>query len=443
MRTILISSLFLLMMSFSAITKAQTLHHDISVYVNLERNSIDATDNIRIPDELIKKQHDSLIFTLNADFLITSTNMGNNFSIKEIRDLKKNSSKGVNEKKYYVSGTNKFSQKYLVLKYTGIINGKISANPVDYARGFSETSGIISKDGIYLAGSTKWIPDFGVDLFTFNMNVKIDSAWGVISQGTRTKIETVNDKKISYYDCPYPSDEVYLVAAKWKEYNKKTGDILVQAELRKADTALANKYIDATSKYLSLYNNLIGPYPYSKFTLVENFWETGYGMPSFTLLGEQVIRLPFIINSSYPHELLHNYWGNSVYVDNEKGNWCEGLTVYLADHLFKEQQGQGAEYRRNTLMKFTDFVNEKNDFPVTMFRSRNNSAEEAIGYGKVMMIFEMLRYDIGDDAFKKAISEFYKTYKFKMASFDDIRKSFESIDGINYKPFFEQWVTRK
>lgn len=98
-----------------------------------------------------------------------------------------------------------------------------------------------------------------------------------------------------------------------------------------------------------MYRKLIGPYPYWKFALIENFWETGYGMPSFTLLGPQVIRFPFILHSSYPHELLHNWWGNSVYVDFKKGNWCEGLTAYLADHLIQEQRGQGDSYRRATL----------------------------------------------------------------------------------------------
>ena len=72
---------------------------------------------------------------------------------------------------------------------------------------------------------------------------------------------------------------------------------------------------------------------------MENFWETGYGMPSFTLLGPQVIRFPFILTSSYPHEILHNWWGNSVFVDYPTGNWCEGLTAYMADHLMKEQVG--------------------------------------------------------------------------------------------------------
>jgi hypothetical protein len=111
-------------------------------------------------------------------------------------------------------------------------------------------------------------------------------------------------------------------------------------------------------QYIEMHNALIGPYPYAKFALVENFWETGYGMPSFALLGPEVIRFPFILHSSYPHEILHNWWGNSVFVDDATGNWCEGLTAYLADHLVQEQQAKGAEYRRGTLQKHRDYVKD-------------------------------------------------------------------------------------
>src|SRR5258708_28852397 len=96
---------------------------------------------------------------------------------------------------------------------------------------------------------------------------------------------------------------------------------------------------------------LLGPYPYSKFALVENFWETGYGMPSFTLLGEQVIRFPFILHSSYPHELLHNWWGNGVFVDLAGGDWCEGLTTHLPVHLLSEQRAKDADHTRALLQR--------------------------------------------------------------------------------------------
>ena len=79
----------------------------------------------------------------------------------------------------------------------------------------------------------------------------------------------------------------------------------------------------------------------------------------------------------------------------------------MADHLIQEQRGSGATYRRTSLQKFTDYVNEENDIPIYQFINRNNSAEEAIGYGKVLMMNNMLRNDLGDEAFIKAYQKFY------------------------------------
>ncbi|HDY66683.1 MAG TPA: hypothetical protein ENH85_02705 [Candidatus Scalindua sp.] len=51
-------------------------------------------------------------------------------------------------------------------------------------------------------------------------------------------------------------------------------------------------------------------------------------MLPYTLLGRTVIKMPFIVYTFLGHEIAHNWWGNSVFVDQEKGNWCEGLTTY-------------------------------------------------------------------------------------------------------------------
>ncbi|MGR3174952.1 MAG: M20/M25/M40 family metallo-hydrolase [Candidatus Scalindua sp.] len=167
-------------------------------------------------------------------------------------------------------------------------------------------------------------------------------------------------------------------------------------------------------------------------------------MPSFTLLGPRVIRFPFILHSSYPHEILHNWWGNGVYTDYEKGNWAEGLTTYLADHLIKEQRGIAVEYRRSVLQKYTNYVtvNKNRDFPLTEFRSRHSAATEAVGYGKTMMLFHMLRLQLGDQAFVKALHQFYRKYKFKVASFDDVETVFNKVTDEPIESMFEQWVKR-
>jgi aminopeptidase N len=221
------------------------------------------------------------------------------------------------------------------------------------------------------------------------------------------------------------------------------GAVKAMAFLRSDDEALANKYLETPAQYTEMYRNLIGPYPYSKFALVENFWETGYGMPSFTLLGEQIIRFPFILHSSYPHELLHNWWGNSVYIDFDQGNWCEGLTAYMADHLIAEQRGIAGQYRRSTLQNYSDYVDADSDFPLSQFISRDSPASSAIGYGKLLMVWDMLREKVGDKAFSRSLQQFYRDNKFKRVSFAEIQKAFESNYDKDLSSFFTQWIERK
>ena len=416
---------------------AQHLHHRIDARISHPTHEIIVTDTLDFPPGFMKGNSEWL-FTLNSNLSLEIPNQ--HFRIENLGDKESTGSDT-----YRITfGPGNSGEEKIILQYGGRIHEKIETGAAEYARGFSETDGIISDDGIYLAGSTNWIPSFKkADLFTFDLTVEVDEPWNVVSQGTRSKNEAAGGRRIVQYRSPDPMDDVFLIAGKWTEYSVQSGDVLVQAFLRTPDEALANRYLGVTSHYLKLYNDLIGDYPFTKFALVENFWETGYGMPSFTLLGEKVIRFPWILHSSYPHELLHNYWGNSVFVDYEKGNWCEGITAYMADHLIKEQQGLAGDYRRNTLQKFTDYVNEENDFPPAEFISRNNPAEEAIGYGKVLMFNNMLREEFGDDVFIRAYADFYENNKFRFASFDDIRTSFEKITQKDLKPIFDQWISRK
>jgi aminopeptidase N len=330
----------------------------------------------------------------------------------------------------------------LTIKYRGRIDSPVEQSDENYARGFSESPGIIWEKGVYLAGSTYWVPDFNDELITFNLTTTLPNDWKNVTVGTRTLDEIKDNMHIDKWESPTQQEEVFLIAAPFTEYSYPMGAVTAYAFLRTPDEGLANKYLETTAQYMEMYRKLVGPFPYTKFALVENFWETGYGMPSFTLLGEKVIRFPFILHSSYPHELLHNWWGNSVYVDFETGNWCEGITVYMADHLIKEQRGQADEYRRATLQKYTNYVTPENDFPVNEFLSRYDAPTESVGYGKSSIFFHMLRQKVGDELFIKGFQKFNRDNKFRHASFDDIRIAFEEVTEQDFKWFFEQWIDR-
>ena len=329
------------------------------------------------------------------------------------------------------------------LEYGGVINHPLGEQAEEYSRSFPETPGIISSEGCYLSGSSGWYPHFENSLVSFRLETRLPAPYDCVAGGARVKRSADKNAIITVWEEKNPQDGITLVCGKYSEYKRRSGPLEYYAFLRSPDAELAERYLDAARKYIDFYSALIGPYPYSKFALVENFWETGYGLPSFTLLGSKVIRLPFILNSSYPHEILHNWWGNGVFVDYEKGNWCEGLTAYLADYLAAENCGKGKEYRETTLQKYADYVLQGKDFPLAEFRSRNSPASEAVGYGKTLMFYHMLRNVLGDAKFKTGLRDFYAANRFKSAGFEDLKKAFEKQTGSDrLNAFFRQWIKR-
>jgi aminopeptidase N len=301
--------------------------------------------------------------------------------------------------------------------------------------------------GIFLSGASYFYPTVedpnGTFLVTFSLSINLPSEWKVVSQGKRVRETTRSGPRHTFWQCDDPMEEIFLIADQFQEYNDQYEDVKLYVFLRKKESQLARKYLEAAKSYIAFYEQLIGAYPFVKFAVVENALPTGYGMPSFTLLGSQVIRFPFILHTSYPHEILHNWWGNGVYVNRRSGNWSEGLTAYLSDHLFPDLKGEGDRYRFQELMKYSNYVNADNDFPLSQFKGRTDMASQAIGYGKLVMVLNMLRLEVGDTVFLKALSEFFITQKFRRAGFNTLRGHFEAASGKKLDAFFRQWVRAK
>jgi hypothetical protein len=211
--------------------------------------------------------------------------------------------------------------------------------------------------------------------------------------------------------------------------------------------ALSETYLNAAAKHIEFYERLHGPYPFPKFAIVENFFPTGYGFPSYTLLGGSVLKLPFIPETSLRHEIAHSWWGNGVLVDYASGNWCEGLTTYVADYLSQEMSSAADArlYRQQILQEYATLAASGADFPLRLFESRSSPATRAVGYGKAAFVFHMIRQKLGDDAFWKSLRQIYKERLFVRTSWEAFRDVFVSTGGwdpMEAKEFFDQWVAR-
>ncbi len=439
---LLMTGLLFLIASFVPVSlhAEEPIRHELKVVLQPDKNHLEVSDTITLPESLLAVSGRKLYFQLHEGFLPISPTSGVKLSRETGRKQSDASTKEPQPTTEHYAVSLPPGRWDFVVKFQGRINPPAPSKNSDDTADFDP--GVISTEGIFLSGATQWVPWFNDDPVTFSLEVELPEPWDAVSQGERTRHEHKDGRIETRWESPQPQDEILLLGGRFTEYDRSAGSVQVMAFLRTPDVELANRYLETGGSYLEMYQNLFGLYPYKKFALVENFWETGYGMPSLTLMGPAVIRLPFILDSSYPHEILHNWWGNGVFVDYGKGNWSEGLTTYLADHLVQEQRGSALEFRRSTLQKYADYVAERKDFPLTEFRARRSPAMEAVGYGKTMMFFHMLRRRLGDDAFVQALRKFYRENRFRRATFDDLRAAFASVAGEDLKNEFNQWIGR-
>jgi len=320
------------------------------------------------------------------------------------------------------------------IQYEGFFGGQ---PPSNNSRGYSGQA-IIDKKGVFLTGT--WYPQIE-GLCTFALKATLPEKFIAISESEGIKETMEHGKAVFAFHFPHPLDRINLIATDRFIISKDSfHGIALSAYFFPEDNSLALSYIEHTKRYLKLYESLLTPYPFKRFSIIENFLPTGYSMPTYTLLGQDIVRLPFIVETSLGHEILHQWFGNSVYIDFENGNWAEGLTTYLADQLYEEQKGNGWSYRKQILIDYESYVNTKNDFSLRNFRGRVDFPSKAIGYGKAAMVFDMLRKSLGDDLFFSSLKHFIENNSYKMATWDDLRISFEKTTGRALAWFFKQWI---
>lgn len=424
---LLLRPLLLLIVPYVAVA-LPLVQHELDVVLLAEQGQIQVNDKIQLPPELTGQP---FCWSLQAGLEPT---------LENAVFVPADNPPSIPQQNYFCVSV-KTGSDYFTVSYRGPVSHP--QLPVQDERQRSP----INPAGAYLTSASAWYPHTNQALISFQMTLTMPPHWRAVTQGERQQREITTANAVEIWQEANPQEEIVLVATEFQEYEHTFSGALQDKEiaralvfLREPDSDLAQRYLQTTEQFLEFYNNLLGPYAYSKFALVENFWESGYGLPSFTLLGPRVMRFPFILYTSYPHEILHSWWGNSVYVDYQSGNWAEGLTTYLADYLIKERQGRGTEFRRDSLQRYGNFVRNDKDFPLSRFGTRHNDIAQSVGYDKSLMFFHMLRQRLGDRTFLAGLQRFYRQYRFQRAGFAELQYVFEQISGESLSTEFSQWV---
>ncbi len=324
------------------------------------------------------------------------------------------------------------------LHYAGALS---SARDTDEPLGPS--GAVLGPEGGFLPAGSGWLPEFQAGPVSYRLQVSIASPWRVVATGTLSDSALDADVYQAVFEASDTPRGPSLFAGHWQSRQLSHSGVRLWTWFDPEDQALADRYLQAAAAYIDRYSALIGPYPYRDFHMVSAPFPVGLGFPGLAYISRRILSYPYMSGRSLAHEVLHNWWGNGVYVDYRHGNWSEGLTTYLADHALAEQQGpEVARQMRLAWLRDYAALPVAREQPLTAFTARFHDAQQVIGYGKSAFVFHMLRQWLGERDFREGLRQLWQSKRFQTAAWSDLQQAFETASGRDLQEFFEQWLQR-
>ena len=297
--------------------------------------------------------------------------------------------------------------------------------------------------GSYFPASVHWFPRFRDAVFTYRVEVRLPASQRAVTPGRLVEEGPAVDGWRAVYASEAPAWGIVLMAGPYQVESRDADGIVLKTYFHPEIAALAGDYLSSAAGYVGRYAERIGAYPYSTFAIVSGPLPVGLGYPGLTYMGTRVLRLPFIRHTSLGHEVLHNWWGNGVWVDYESGNWAEGLTTFMADYAFAEDRGAAAarEMRLGWLRDYAALPAAR-DHAAVDFTAKVHDASQVVGYNKVAFFFHMLRDRLGTKAFADGLHLLWRRFRFRIAGWEQVRQAFDEVGGGDLAGFFDQWLRR-
>ena len=441
--------IILLCVATASMVEAKALppiHHQLHIELNPDTHAMTGSDQIHLPPQYLADS--SVSFILHPQLTIDRVEF-NGQTLPVPTPSSASTDEPLSTRRIVEITLPPFhhpsQQAVLTVAYHGLIDDSPKASGGLRCVRPDDTNGHIGPHGVYLTYETFWYPTWEQTLSTFDLTLSLPSDWEGITQGREGKQTLANGRRITQWAITLPSEALTLAANHFVVHKEKWKNIEIATYLFPEEAHLSPQYVEATIRYLGLYTDLFGPYPFTKFAVVENFFPSGLGLPSFTLLGQGVVKRGYTQPYSLGHEIVHSWFGNSVFNDFAKGNWVEGLTTYLSNYYYDEATGHQQEAyntRRRMSDEFNLYAMQDKEYPVREFHHKETRLDNAIGYQKTAMVFHMLRREMGDEAFFNGVRHIIQEGTGTYLEWNDLQQIFSKAAGKNLGWFFHQWIDR-
>jgi hypothetical protein len=241
-----------------------------------------------------------------------------------------------------------------------------------------------------------------------------------------------------------PARDFYLAASSnFRKNNEKIGEVTINSYSLPQFGTYAQSALNYAKAALEDFSNRYTPYPYTEFDIVPIVTSAGgVEYPGMTAVAEEAYQVGPLLEDVLAHEVGHQWFYNLVGNETQRQPWLdESLAQFVTWQYFLDQHGDtGAQLFQTEIQGNWDIVKDKKipiGEPVSAYTGQEYVA---IVYGRGPFFFMALRQQMGVQSFDSLMSDYPRTYAWKIATTEAFQKLAEKHCNCDLTTLFNEWV---
>jgi aminopeptidase N len=304
-----------------------------------------------------------------------------------------------------------------------------------------------------------WFPcfDYPGQLSTSEIRVRVPKQYLAVSNGELVSTEADGDFKIYHWSQTqiHPTYLMTLAVGAFEVIQDHWRNRPVTYYVEKGRKGDAQRSMGKTPQMMEFFSHTFGyDYAYPKYAqvCVDDFIFGGMENTSTTLLTDRCLidERAALDNRSaealVAHELAHQWFGDLVVINHWSHAWVkEGMATYSEVLWTHHEYGpeDAAYYRLNEMRSYLaeDRGRYRRPMVTHIYREAIELYDRHI-YEKGACVYHMLRAELGDELFWRAIHTFVQQNAHATVETLDLIRAIESSTGRNLRFLFDQYVFR-
>lgn len=332
--------------------------------------------------------------------------------------------------------------------------GKTASLNVDYGGTLASAEGspvedlklaYVAPEGSYLLYPAHWFPvdENPLDRFSASMSITVPADEVVIASGRAASPVRSGDSVTYSFNYEKASFPGTVIAGKYSVEPATAVGADVTLYFKPGHDKIAQSYGAAAGSIFTFFSDKFGPLEDHHLSLVEIDDDTvgGYSAPGIVALASRTLTTP--VNAEIlAHEISHQWWrclvspatGDDAFLD-------EGLATY-SSALWTEESAGASAFESTMHNVMVQSLSHEEVSPIAQASHLHEFTPEyqSIVFDKGAMVFHMLRWVIGNDAFWKTLQAMAAQYAYKSVSTAQFQKVAEQSSRQQLTYFFAQWV---